>query len=96
MFTRTWRFRPAAGMEPEFERVYGPAGAWAELFTVGRGYLGTELRRAADDPAEYLTIDHWESEDAWHAFRRDNAAAYEALDRRCAPLTVNEVLVAES
>lgn len=96
MFTRTWRFRPAPGMEPEFERVYGPAGDWVELFKLGRGYLGTELRRAGDDPTEYLTIDRWESEAAWHAFRRDNAAAYEALDRRCEPLTVHEVVVAET
>ena len=83
-------------MEPEFERVYGPAGDWVALFMLGSGYLGMELRRTDDDPAEYLTIDRWESEDAWQAFRRDNAAAYEALDRRCEPLTVAEVLVAET
>ncbi|HLY85154.1 MAG TPA: hypothetical protein VKO84_01390 [Gaiellaceae bacterium] len=30
---------------PEFERVYGSAGEWAEFFRQGRGYIGTELLR---------------------------------------------------
>jgi heme-degrading monooxygenase HmoA len=90
VFSRTWRFLPAPGAEQEFVRVYGPDGEWARLFRQGTGYLGTELRHPDADSAEYVTIDRWESEVAWEAFRRWHAEAYEALDRRCEGLTVQE------
>jgi heme-degrading monooxygenase HmoA len=95
VFVRRWRFRAAPGQEERFERIYGSDGAWAQLFALAPGYLGTELRRTGDDPAEYLTIDRWKSRAAWHTFRRDHAAAYDALDRECEYLTVAEELVSE-
>ena len=96
MFTRVWRFRPVAGAEGVFERVYGPTGVWVALFRRGPGYLGTELQRLADGSGEYLTLDRWESRAAWEAFRREHAAAYEALDRQCKLLIETETLVDES
>ena len=95
MFVRVWRFRAAPGQEQRFERVYGSDGAWSKLFALAAGYLGTELRRTDDDRAEYVTIDRWESRAAWQAFRRDHAAAYDALDHECEHLTVSEELVSE-
>jgi heme-degrading monooxygenase HmoA len=95
VFVRIWRFRAAPGQEERFERVYGSDGAWARLFGLAPGYLGTELGRTDDDRAEYLTIDRWKSRAAWQAFRRDHAAAYDALDRECEHLTVSEDLVSE-
>ena len=95
MFVRVWRFRAAAGREGEFEELYGPTGAWAQLFGKAAGYLGTELQRVTGGSSEYLTIDRWESRPAWEAFRRDHAAAYESLDRRSESLTASEELVGE-
>lgn len=95
MFVRIWRFRAAPGQEERFERVYGSDGAWAKLFALAAGYLGTELRRTDRDRAGYLAIDRWESRAAWRAFRRDHAAAYDALDRECEHLIVSEELISE-
>jgi heme-degrading monooxygenase HmoA len=95
VFVRIWQYRAKPGSEREFEELYGPAGAWAQLFQVAAGYLGTELRRAPDAPDEYQTLDRWESRAAWEAFRQRHGAAYESLDRRCELLTASETLVAE-
>ena len=95
VFVRIWRFRPKAGLEAEFEALYGADGAWAQLFQLGRGYLGTELQRVSDAPPEYRTIDRWESRAAWDAFRRQCHAPYESLDRRAQLLTEVEQLVEE-
>jgi heme-degrading monooxygenase HmoA len=95
VFVRIWRFRPKAGLEEEFEALYGADGAWAQLFQLGRGYLGTELQRVSDAPPEYRTIDRWESRAAWDAFRRQCDAFYESLDRRAQLVTEVEQLVEE-
>ncbi|MDQ3811878.1 MAG: antibiotic biosynthesis monooxygenase, partial [Chloroflexota bacterium] len=78
-----------------FEELYGPTGAWAQLFRKAAGYRGTELQRVTDGSSEYRTIDHWESRTAWEACRRDQAAAYESLERRGESLTTSEELVGE-
>jgi heme-degrading monooxygenase HmoA len=78
-----WEFRVREGHVAEFETTYGPDGAWAVLFRRARGYLGTELFRDPDDARRYLTVDRWESAEAFARFREAHGAAYEALDARC-------------
>jgi heme-degrading monooxygenase HmoA len=53
---------------PEFERVYGTDGEWAEFFRRGRGYIGTELLRDVEAPGRYLVIDRWESAEVYNEF----------------------------
>ena len=95
VFVRVWRFRPKAGLEAEFEALYGEKGPWAQLFQLGHGYLGTELQRVTLDPPEYRTIDRWESRADWEGFRREFATLYESLDRRAEQVTDMEQLVEE-
>jgi heme-degrading monooxygenase HmoA len=52
----------------EFERVYGPAGEWADFFRRGTGYVGTELLRDVETPSRYLVVDRWDSAEAYNAF----------------------------
>jgi len=89
VYTRTWKFRAAPGREAEFEVVYGSGGDWAQLFSRGAGFLGTELRRTGT-AGEYLTIDRWDSSESWEVFRSAFAREYEALDRRYEALTLEE------
>lgn len=42
------------------------------------------------DPARYLTLDFWESREAYDAFRAQHAAEYAAIDRECEALTAEE------
>ncbi len=76
-----WRFVIDPAHRETFEREYGPDGQWAILFREGEGYLGTELFRSAASPDEYLTIDRWESEEAFLRFQREHGARYAAIDR---------------
>jgi len=52
----------------QFERTYGPEGEWAQFFAGGAGYIGTELLRDVEQPGRYVSIDRWESRDAYNAF----------------------------
>lgn len=90
MFVRIWQFRVAPDKADEFRSTYGSNGAWAALFSREIGFLGTELLHSAEHPSIFLTIDSWESPEAWAAFLRAWGDDYAALDRRCDALTISE------
>jgi heme-degrading monooxygenase HmoA len=90
MFLIIWEFLVKPGCEAEFERAYGPAGDWSALFRRGRGYLGTELLRDERLPRRYITIDRWDTPEAYHAFQTAHRQAYEAVDAHCEDLTESE------
>jgi hypothetical protein len=50
-----WEFRVRTGKRREFEGVYGPEGAWVQLFRRGEGCICTELIRDVEIPCRYLT-----------------------------------------
>ena len=60
----------------EFERVYGPDGDWAAFFRGARGYVGTELLRALEQPGRYAVIARWESREAYNDFVAANRDEY--------------------
>ena len=90
MFVRIWQFRVPPDRADEFREVYGPNGDWAMLFRREIGFLGTELLHSSEHPSIYLTLDTWESPEAWAAFLRAWGDDYVALDRRCDALTISE------
>ena len=63
------------------------------MFRSSSEYLGTELLRDTYNSGSYLTVDRWASEDAFRSFRKENDAAYEALDRTCDALTSRETRI---
>ncbi|HEX2251266.1 MAG TPA: antibiotic biosynthesis monooxygenase family protein [Gemmatimonadales bacterium] len=89
-FIRIWQFRVASGRADEFREVYGPEGAWATLFSREQAFLGTDLFQSATDPELFITIDSWDSPEAWAAFLRTWGDDYAILDRRCDELIVSE------
>jgi heme-degrading monooxygenase HmoA len=93
MFTVVWQFEIAEEKIAEFEAAYGPQGSWAQLFRNSAAYHGTELLRDAYIPCSYLTIDRWDSEEAFRAFRKSHDAEYESLDRACDALTRRETRI---
>jgi heme-degrading monooxygenase HmoA len=90
MFMRIWQFRVPAEKADDFRAVYGPTGDWSRLFQRETAFLGTELLQSATHPDIFLTIDRWDSIEAWAAFLRAWGDEYTALDRRCERLTVAE------
>jgi len=85
-----WEFIVAAEHTGAFERAYGPAGDWVQLFRRGAGYLRTELHRDREQPQRFVSIDYWESKEAWEAFRARFADEFEALDAKGAEWTTHE------
>lgn len=93
MFVVIWQFEVAEEKASAFEAAYGSQGPWAQLFRQSPNYAGTELLKDAYVPGFYLTIDRWESEAAFRAFRKDHDPSYEALDRTCDDLTARETRI---
>jgi heme-degrading monooxygenase HmoA len=94
MHVIVWAYEVVPETRAEFVAAYRGEGAWAALFTRGKGYLGTELLSARDDENRFLTIDRWASVDDFERFKDDFGDAYRALDAALERLTVSENRVA--
>ena len=95
IYVRVWRFRPLPNRVAAFEEAYGPQGDWARLFRTADGFLGTTLLKRVGEPPEYLTLDRWDSPQAYEAFRRARDNEFTALDRQCESLTAQEEQIGE-
>lgn len=95
MYRIMWAFDVRPGDTAEFERIYGPEGEWAQLFSKGAGYQGTELFRDVSREDRYVTIDRWQSRGDFQQFRAQFAREYRALDERCERLTSGEQRIGE-
>jgi heme-degrading monooxygenase HmoA len=73
--------------------MYGPDGAWVNLFRSGDGYAGTELLFDRERPHRYLTIDRWMSRDKFEGFQSMREVEYKTLDEQCDGLTESESLL---
>jgi heme-degrading monooxygenase HmoA len=85
-----WEFWPRRGLEARFEKAYGSEGVWAKLFRQGEGFVRTELVRDEKDQRRFLTMDSWESKNAYEAFRDAHQSEYQKLDAECEKLTESE------
>ena len=94
-FTTLWEFTVLPARQAEFESHYGIDGDWVRLFRRGTGYLGSELLQDRANSLRYLTIDRWESIEAWRAFRSRFAQEYEQLDRELEGLASREAALGE-
>ena len=92
MYVIVWKYQILADAEMDFRRAYGPDGDWARLFAKHEGFVGTELI-TAEEPRHYLTIDRWESEEAFIAYLDLDREEYRRLDQRFDAFTVSEELV---
>jgi heme-degrading monooxygenase HmoA len=92
-FVVVWEFRVKAGKRREFERVYGPSGAWAKLFRSDQSFIRTQLIRDLEMAGRYLTIDVWDSREAYLRFKKEKRAVYGVIDEKCESLTDAETLI---
>ena len=91
MFVTLWEFEVKSGSEELFEQAYGPEGEWVRLFRRDARYRGTRLLRDVGRERVYVTMDMWESREAYDEFREKYAAEYAEIDRKCEGLTVTEM-----
>ncbi len=93
MYTYIWEYYVKDDFIEEFEKIYGAAGAWVQLFKGADGYNSTELLHDRDNERRYVTIDSWISRSAYETFRKQFAAEFEELDKICNLLTEDEVFM---
>jgi hypothetical protein len=91
--TAVWEFQVKPEAIAVFEKIYGPGGAWAQLFRQSPDYCGTELVRDLDRPGRYLTLDHWTSPASLRRLKQDLHVEYAALDKQCESLTEMEMFL---
>ena len=95
MYIIIWEYYVKAERIVEFEQIYHPEGAWAQLFKNEQGYLGTQFFSDEINPERYLTVDQWTSRNDYEMFRTKWEKEYEALDAQCEGLTKQEALLGE-
>jgi len=92
LFVTLWEFEVKRGCEELFEKAYGPEGDWVQLFRRDARYRGTRLLQDVGREHVYVTMDCWESRQAYEEFREKWAAEYAEIDARCGGMTVEERL----
>jgi heme-degrading monooxygenase HmoA len=94
-FVYLWVYQVSPERLDEFYELYGPEGSWAALFRRAPGYLDTELLRDRNESSRFITIDRWESEDAFTNFRESFTMEFGHFDRLGEELTVEETALGE-
>lgn len=94
-FVYIWAYRVSAERLHEFLEIYGPDGSWVDLFRRAPGYLDTQLLRDRSDSTRFITIDRWESEEAFLEFRASFGQEVDHLDRLGERLTIEETSLGE-
>jgi len=89
-YVYVWEFMVKRDRERDFQLAYGAEGEWVRLFRQATGYIRSQLFRDRATPSRFLTIDYWESEAAFAAFRSQFASEFEALDTKFAAWTTSE------
>ena len=82
MLVIVWEYRARADRLAEFESLYGPDGAWAELFRGAPGFVSTTLMKDLRDARRFMIADRWTSQEVYEEFRRVHPAEYDALSGR--------------
>ena len=89
-FVVIWEFQVRPNQIRLFEQAYGPEGEWAQFFSTDQAYIATDLIRSLNSPNSYLTLDLWQSQNAYEAFRTRHAAEYAAIDAKYEKTTESE------
>jgi heme-degrading monooxygenase HmoA len=90
MFLALWEFEVKPGCEERFQTVYGAEGEWVRLFRGDPSFIETRLLKDPAAENKFVTVDFWESREAYESFKELNHAAYMAIDKQCESLTVSE------
>jgi hypothetical protein len=88
-----WEFDVRPESVSEFEKHYSSQGTWAKLFSQDENFEGTALLRDTKLPLRYLTIDRWQTLEAYEAFKVKHASEYARIDKEMERLTSKERLV---
>ena len=90
MIAILWEYSVPREHAAEFERHYDSAGTWVIFFRRSAAYHGSTLLRDDEIPGRFMTLDFWDSFDAYQTFSAEHEAEYRRIDAMCATLTTSE------
>jgi len=90
MFLVVWEFEIRPECEERFRSVYGSDGDWVQLFRSDVNYQLSILVQDPSRPRVYLTLDFWNSREAYESFKQLHHEAYFSLDRASEGLSLCE------
>jgi len=90
IYIRIWELQAKAGLEEEFEKVFGPEGDWVVLFRKSKAFVRTDLFRDLETRGHYVIVDHFASQSGFQTFLRENRAEFDALEKRSEGLCASE------
>ena len=90
MFLVLWEYEVKPGNAERFEKVYGPAGDWVQLFRTDLHYHETRLLRDPFRQNVYLTLDFWASRESYEGFMAAHRAEYKKIDAAGESVTIQE------
>jgi len=90
MILIVWEFRVKESMRSKFLRYYSSTGVWAALFRKSPAYRETKLLQDTKDENRYVTMDSWDTEEAFESFQEKFREEYRALDKECEEFTDTE------
>ena len=91
MLVIVWEYRVRPERGEEFEALYRPDGAWAELFRTSPGFVSVTLMKDLNDPSRFLVADRWTSQTLYEEFKREHADGYTDLSTRGRRLYEREI-----
>lgn len=94
-FVYLWAYRVPPERLDEFRELYGPDGQWVDLFRRAPGYVDTQLLRDRNDSGRFVTVDRWESKEAFLSYRASFLEEIDHLDRLGERLTTEETALGE-
>jgi len=93
LFVTLWEFEVKSGSEELFEEAHGPEGEWMQLFRHGCAVSGHAAAARRGSGSAYVTMDSWESREAYEEFKRRYAVEYAEIDSKGKGLTVRKRLL---
>ena len=90
-----WEYKAKNNSIKEFEEFYNSQGTWVELFKLANGYIKTDFFKDKIEHNRFITVDYWESYEAYDQFRIDFDEKFQELDQKCAHYTLGEKKMGE-
>ena len=75
-----WEYKIKPEKKNIFEKLYSNIGKWVKLFKKFPGYIKTGLYRDISNPNKYITLDYWESKEAYYNFKELSKQEYLEID----------------
>ena len=90
MYSVIWQYQVKVGAEENFKALYNSNGEWVQWFKESPHFIRTDLMRSSESSDVFVTVDWWESKEAYEKFYNSNPKRREAIDSKGENYTLQE------